>query len=88
LDAGNGRWQHADLAGNVWEWVLDWLDPTFYDNVGDDCVDCVSSAAGTHRGLRGGAFSFDASAARAAARSGELPTERKRSIGFRCAYDE
>jgi formylglycine-generating enzyme required for sulfatase activity len=88
LPDGDGRWQHADLAGNVWEWVLDWLDPTFYESVGDACVDCLSVAAGTHRGLRGGAFSFDPSAARAAARSGELPGERKRSVGFRCAYDE
>jgi len=88
LPEGAGRWQHADLAGNVWEWVLDWLDPTFYESVEGECTACLSVAAGTHRGLRGGAFSFDPSAARAAARSGELPGERKRSIGFRCAYDE
>jgi formylglycine-generating enzyme len=35
--AGNGRWGHADLAGNASEWVLDW--------VGDypaTCIDCAN----------------------------------------------
>ncbi len=87
LTAGVGRYGHYDLAGNVWEWALDWLDPGAYDRE-IECPDCLPSSQGTHRALRGGAWSYPAVAARAATRSGELPEERSRAIGFRCAYDE
>jgi formylglycine-generating enzyme required for sulfatase activity len=35
--AGNGRWGHADLAGNLWEWTLD-SDEGVLRNPCDDCV--------------------------------------------------
>ena len=31
---GDGKWAHADLGGNVWEWVLDYA-------TGGSCVDCA-----------------------------------------------
>jgi formylglycine-generating enzyme required for sulfatase activity len=33
---GDGRWGHADLAGNRGEWTLDWLAP--YLNPCNDCA--------------------------------------------------
>lgn len=85
--AGRGRYGHEDLAGSVWEWTLDWLDTNWYSGGGADCTDCARVSSGTHRALRGGAHGFEAVALRAAVRSGDVPTSRKSSIGFRCAYD-
>ena len=46
--AGNGRWGHADLAGNVEEWMLDYSGA--YQT---PCHDCVSALA-YYRSVRGG----------------------------------
>jgi sulfatase modifying factor 1 len=86
--SGRGRYGHDDLAGSVWEWALDWLDTNWYAAGGAECQDCARVSTGTHRVLRGGAYSFEAVTLRAAARSGELPSAHQPSIGFRCAYDD
>ncbi len=50
---GNGRYGQSDLAGNVWEWVLDSFPPT----TGDVCNDCVVfDASTTQRTALGGGF--------------------------------
>jgi formylglycine-generating enzyme len=86
--AGRGRFGQEDLAGGVWEWALDWLDTNWYSAGGADCTDCARVSSGTHRVIRGGAYGYDAIALRAAARSGDVPSSRQTSIGFRCAYDQ
>jgi formylglycine-generating enzyme len=86
--SGRGRYGHDDLAGSVWEWALDWLDTNWYAAGGAECVDCARVSTGTHRALRGGAYSFEAVTLRTAARSGEVASARQPSIGFRCAYDD
>jgi uncharacterized protein (DUF885 family)/formylglycine-generating enzyme required for sulfatase activity len=70
-----------DLAGNVFEWVKDWdgkystaddLNPSGPDN-------------GSEKGLRGGAWYYDPSRARAATRDKASPEKRFGFLGFRCA---
>lgn len=88
LGEGEGRYGNFDLAGNVWEWALDWLDTGWYSDQGMGCDNCARVTTGTHRVLRGGAYSYQEVTLRAAARSGELPEARDPSIGFRCAYSD
>lgn len=78
--AGDGRWGHSDLAGNVWEWNLDWARD--YET---SCVDCAMLITSGERVIRGGGFSADARYQRAASRSGLNPTMRFDFTGFRCA---
>jgi len=86
-EAGRGRYGHDDLAGSVWEWTLDWLDTNWYAAGGATCSDCARVSSGTHRAIRGGAYSFEAVTLRAAVRSGDDPSSVEASVGFRCAYD-
>jgi formylglycine-generating enzyme required for sulfatase activity len=78
--AGNGRWGHSDLAGNVTEWTLDWAAPYI-----SDCTDCADLALATRREIRGGGFNSSPSSLRTATRSGLSPGSRISTLGFRCA---
>jgi len=78
--AGNGKWGQADLAGNMWEWALDWSGtyPT-------PCTNCANLTPASQRRCRGGAFDADASFLISGYRGGAEPTARATAIGFRCA---
>jgi formylglycine-generating enzyme required for sulfatase activity len=78
--AGDGRWGHADLAGEVWEWNLDWMQ-----DYAEPCVDCAAVGDGTYRIARGGGFKTPANTLLAGARSWGTPSERDSFFGFRCA---
>lgn len=79
--AGDGRWGQADLAGNLYEWTLDWQAD--YTN---PCTDCSALTPVPQRGrvMRGGAVGFDVTVA-AAPRSQAVPTGHFTDIGVRCA---
>lgn len=85
--AGNGRWGHADLAGNVWEWVLD-LNSYYVT----PCVDCARTepdprlgSASAYRVFRGGGYSSIAKDLRTGNRLAAPPDRRDTNLGFRCA---
>jgi formylglycine-generating enzyme len=81
---GNGRWGHSDLAGNVAEWVLDYMSKSY---PATECNDCVSIIGQDFRVLRGGGYLSGASRQKASFR-GNLPPSQTDSIaGFRCVHD-
>jgi formylglycine-generating enzyme len=81
LFAGNGRWGHADLGGNVMVWVAGW-----YNSSCDvPCVNCTNSPDAAARMVRGGSFIFDADFARTSNRFNEYASTHRREIGARCA---
>jgi formylglycine-generating enzyme required for sulfatase activity len=81
--AGDGRWGHADMAGNVWEWTMDWvIDPYRLST----CTDCADLEPGPGlRSFRGGAFNWDESFQKTSFRGQDPPEHVAGSVGFRCA---
>jgi formylglycine-generating enzyme required for sulfatase activity len=83
---GSAKWGHQDLAGNLWEWVLDWYGA--YDT--NNCADCANFSPGVarSRGVRGGYLMQDtATFLRAVTREYGGPDIHDVSVGVRCARD-
>jgi len=87
---GAGLWGQLDLAGEVYEWNLDW-DGTYVDPC-TDCANLMAAPAPTppasYRVVRGGSFFFfvdPASYLLPPSRGGVPPAGRGGLIGFRCA---
>jgi formylglycine-generating enzyme required for sulfatase activity len=77
---GAGLFGQLDLAGDVFEWNLDW-----YATYVDPCTDCADLATPSSRVLRGGAFYYFASTLLPPNRIDIPPTYRGNYIGFRCS---
>jgi formylglycine-generating enzyme required for sulfatase activity len=95
--SGDGRWGHADLVGNLWEWTLDanagdgllprdGASPCALDGLPMPCRDCAG-LEGPTRVSRGGGFGMPSIAMRAAIRRADDPASRFPVMGLRCARD-
>jgi formylglycine-generating enzyme required for sulfatase activity len=81
--AGAGRWGQLDLAGEMWNWNLDWNAPYVIP-----CADCARTTAtgSPGRGIRGGSAAQGSSSMMPWARGHFPPTgSRGADVGFRCA---
>lgn len=81
---GQSPYGVLDMAGNVWEWVADWYDPTYYE------VGPAENPSGPSHGrlkvMRGGCWMSGADSLRVSCRKAELPAAWAGNVGFRCAY--
>jgi formylglycine-generating enzyme required for sulfatase activity len=82
---GDGKWGQSDLAGNVYEWTLDWFTSPYSISQCDNCADLTDSSIRVLRG--GGFFIIDAPYLRSAARDKYNPADRSYDVGSRCARD-
>jgi formylglycine-generating enzyme required for sulfatase activity len=78
---GNGRWGQRDLAGSLFEWVLD--TGSVYP---ESCFNCVALEDEQNRMFRGGSwFDPDTSNFEVYDRNGMDPAGRLHQLGVRCA---
>jgi formylglycine-generating enzyme required for sulfatase activity len=76
-------WGLYDMHGNVWEWVMDWYDSSYYEKCGSVCPDPANLTPGSYRVFRGGGWSSFAVLLRSANRCRNVPGERSNYLGFR-----
>lgn len=85
--SGVGKWGQIDLAGNVWEWVLDSAHTPY---VFTNCQDCADLTTATNRVFRGGTFNDEHvkeghDSLRAGYRGAYPPDQTGNGVGIRCA---
>jgi len=79
--AGNGLYGQADLAGNVFEWNLDW----YLTPYATSCNNCANSTMAFGRVIRGGSLVDNASTLLSSDRYDDAPGNRNYGYGLRCA---
>ena len=72
-----------DMSGNVWEWIQEWYDDSYYSI--SPSIDPVGSSSGVFRVVRGGSFLDSALSARVADRYRDRPLLDYSHNGLRLA---
>lgn len=84
-DKGKSPYGVHDLAGNLYEWTLDWYDDEFYSKI--TAINPRGPDEGTAKVQRGGSYINNPYRLRASFRTKGDPTEHDPNVGFRCAQD-
>ncbi len=80
--AGQSYYEALDMAGNTFEWVLDWYDPTYYEASPSD--DPYGPELGEVKSVRSSSFESAAQQVPVANRFFLDPEKKRTDLGFRC----
>lgn len=85
---GKSAYGVLDMAGNVWEWVNDWYDDTYYQD--SDSMNPLGPDSDTlrYRVLRGSSWTDGSNVVRSSNRFKNYPYTSNYDIGFRCAFSD
>jgi formylglycine-generating enzyme required for sulfatase activity len=87
-DKGQSPYGVHDLAGNLYEWVMDWYAEDFYATHGNGQVaNPRGPSEGTAKVQRGGSYINHPYRLRSSFRTKGDPTEQDPNVGFRCVQD-
>ena len=84
-EKGKSPYGVHDLAGNLYEWTLDWYDDQFYTKI--IAINPRGPEEGTAKVQRGGSYINNPYRLRSTFRTKGDPTEHDPNVGFRCAQD-
>jgi len=82
---GVSHYGALDMAGNVWEWVADWYDETYYAS--SPSSNPLGPESGQERIVRGGSWNNLSVYVRSSFRNEIAPDHADYAVGFRCAMD-
>ncbi len=83
---GDSPFGLADVSGNVWEWVMDWYDISYYAS--SPSANPTGPEAGENRAARGGSWYANYCSVRTTYRYYNTPHGRSPGMGFRCVLDQ
>jgi formylglycine-generating enzyme required for sulfatase activity len=82
--SGAGYYGQLDMAGELWEWVLDWYAP-YPSSAPSDYAAVIDSAMAHQRSLRGGVWAGGPEKLLSTVRFSDAPESHRDYSGFRCA---